>query len=71
MGKLKIKDRRGINKVREGQLNAERVVRYFLRFPKASRKDCADALGLSYGTVCRHLRGVTGKRRGTKKCVTG
>jgi DNA invertase Pin-like site-specific DNA recombinase len=55
---MKIVDGRGLHKKEEAKRNRERIKQWFKDNPESTKKECCDALGISYLTLQRHLEAI-------------
>ena len=56
---MEIKDGRGMNKTKESEENREKIAKWFERNPGSTKKQCCDAIGISYKTVQKHLKVIS------------
>lgn len=58
----KILDGRGVNMSNKGKQTRQKVKDYIMENPDCLKKDCCEALGISYQTLKKHLNALGGKK---------
>ena len=56
---MKILEGRGLHTKKTAEKNKQAIKKWFKKNPSSTKKDCCDALGLSYATVRKHINALS------------